>query len=160
MSGYDHVTPDEVVPALHDYAALRLPSEPQPGWSEPSSAEAIPAEASALPDFVAELEASLGDSFPMAPPAAAPAATHAPVARPLPGWPSISAPKHAAGPETRELEPVGLADVAHKTAHETAPFEPAVHQPVASHEMEAPAASTPTPSVAASAGGAATAAAP
>jgi tetratricopeptide (TPR) repeat protein len=157
MAGYDHESRDEVNPELHDYAALELASEPQPGWSEPSSAETIHAEASALPDFVAELEASLGDSFPIAPPpAAAPAATRAPVARPLPGWPTTSAPQHAAGAGTRELEPVGLADV----AHETAPFEPAVHQPVASHEIEAPAASTATPSVAASAGGAATAAAP
>jgi hypothetical protein len=107
----------------------------------------VHAEASELTAFVADLEASLGDSFPQAPPPAAelpaehPAVAHSPVTeppetRPLPGWPVGPTPVPAAArtpdPET---EPVAL-------------------------ESEIPAAPAAMPAIAASAGGAATAAAP
>jgi hypothetical protein len=97
--------------------------------------EAAHAEASELTSFVADLEASLGDSFPQAePPAAQSPDTHPPVTPPLPEWPTK---KRAAPPAA---------------ARKPAP-EP---QPVAHIEI-APAA---MPAIAASAGGAATAAAP
>src|SRR5712692_9579535 len=95
------------------------------------SAEPAHAEASELSAIVADLEASLGDSFPQAQPAAAqPHDT-----QPLPGWPVAPAPKRAAAP----------------AAARTSVPEP---EPVANTEIEIPAA------LAASAGVAATVAAP
>src|SRR5208282_3207760 len=108
MSGYhhdSHHTPtDEVVPEIHHDAVPELP-EPQPASSEPAHVETAPAAASELPALIAELEASLGDSFPLAPPA-----TPSPVAPSLPGWPAAAAPKRAAEAATSEIEPepVGL----------------------------------------------------
>ncbi|MGD0414309.1 MAG: tetratricopeptide repeat protein [Terriglobales bacterium] len=145
--------------AVHDpiHAAASAEAEPEPACAEhhqaepdqtePDHAEPVHAEASELTAFVADLEASLGDSFPQALPPAAdlPAAhspvTHSPVTqppdpRPLPGWPVGPAPLPAAArtPEP-ETEPVAL-------------------------EREIPAAPAAMPAIAASAGGAATAAAP
>jgi tetratricopeptide (TPR) repeat protein len=95
-------------------------------------AEPVPAEASELTEFVADLEASLGDSFPQAQP---------PEAHPLPGWPVAPA---LASARTRAPE-----------------TEPADHQPVAQLEIEIPptpaAMPMPRPMIAASAGGAAAA---
>jgi pilus assembly protein FimV len=132
MAGYDHATPNEI----HDDA----PAEPapEPAYAEPAHAEAVHAESSELSSFVADLEASLGDSFPQAAPPAQPPATHPAVTPPLPEWP---ARKHAAVP-------------APTAAKKPAP-EP---QPVA--HIEIPAAPAVMPAIAASAGGAATAAGP
>ncbi len=128
MAGYDHATHNEI----HD----DLPAEPapEPAYAEPAHAEAVHAEASELSSFVADLEASLGDSFPQA----APPDTHPAVTPPLPEWP---ARKPATAP-------------APAAARTPAP-EP---QPVA--HIEIPAAPAAMPAIAASAGGAATAAAP
>src|SRR5208282_1049976 len=117
--------------------------------AEPAHAEAVPAEASELTALVADLEASLGDSFPQAePPAAQLPATHSPVtlppdALPLPGWAVAPAPAAA-----RTFEPAPVAD------------EPAPLEPVAHLEIEIPASAADLPMIAASAGGAATAAVP
>jgi len=109
LAGYDHNTHSEI----HDHAPAEL--APEPAYAEPAHAEAAHAEASELTSFVADLEASLGDSFPQAAPA--PAAARTPEPKP----------------------------------------EPAANQPVPNVEIEIPAA---MPAMAASVGGAATAAAP
>jgi len=118
-------------------------SPDMPALAEPAQAEAVPAEASELTALVADLEASLGDSFPQAPaPADQLRATHSPViepydtqppdTQPLPGWPAAAA-SGTPEPET---------------------------EPVAHIEMEIPAAPAAMPSMAASVAGAATASAP
>ena len=116
--------------------------------AESAPAEAVPAEASELTALVADLEASLGDSFPQAPASGDQLAeTHSPViepsdaqpsdTQPLPGWPAAAAPK-TPEPET----------------------EPVANEPAAHIEIEIPPAPADMPSIAAAAGGAATAAAP
>ncbi len=121
--------------------------------AESAPAEAMPAEASELTALVADLEASLGDSFPQAPapadqlhetqpPVVEPSDSQPPdtqpsATQPLPSWPAAAAPKT---PEP-ETEPVADAAVTHIA-------------------IEIPAAPAAMPSIAASAGGAATAAAP
>jgi pilus assembly protein FimV len=135
MSGYDHGTPEEI----HE----EFPAEPapEPVHAEPVHAEPVPAEASELTAFVADLEASLGDSFPEAPPPAPePAKTHSRASQPLPSWPIAPAPKRTAAPapaRTREPEP----------------------EPVAHAQSEMPAAPA-LPAIAASPGGTAAATAP
>ena len=110
--------------------------------AESAPAEAVPAEASELTALVADLEASLGDSFPQAPaPADQLHETHSPVVepsatQPLPGWPPAAS--KTPEPET----------------------EPVANEPAAHIAIEIPAAPADMPSIAASAGGAATAAAP
>jgi len=132
LAGYHHESHNEV----HDDAPAGL--APEPAHAEPVHAEAAHAEASELTSFVADLEASLGDSFPQAPPAAQPPETHPPVTPPLPEWPVR---KRTAAP-------------APAAARMPAP-EP---QPVPHIEIPAPPAAMPA--IAASAGGAASAAAP
>jgi tetratricopeptide (TPR) repeat protein len=67
---------------------------------EPAHAEAAHAEASDLTALVADLEASLGDSFPHAqPPAAHTPVTQLPDTQPLPGWPVAPAPVVARTPQ-------------------------------------------------------------
>jgi hypothetical protein len=121
--------------------------------AEPAPAEAVPAEASELTALVADLEASLGDAFPQAPASAdqlpetqppvvepsdsQPPDTQPSDTQPLPGWPAAAAPK-TPEPET----------------------EPVANEPAAHIEVEIPAAPADMPSIAVSAGGAATAAAP
>ena len=139
MSGYQHQTHDHSKnkDEIHDPATL----EPQPAGFDAAPAIAAHAEASELPALVADLEASLGDSFPQAPPAA----SHSNAAQPLPGWPTTSAPQHSAGAGTSELEPQPIE------------LAPAEHKPAAAHAIETPAAPTAIPSIAASAAGAAAA---
>ncbi len=113
--------------------------EPAP---ELERAHAGSAPANELNAFVADLEASLGDSFPQASPISKPT---------LPGWPVAKAPAAARTAEP-ETEPVALEPVAQ--------FEES------SSEVEIPPAppvvpmAMPAPTIAASAAGAATAAAP
>ncbi len=149
MSGYDHEAPGKT----HHEAETEAEPEPEPAHAEqhaaePAHAEPVHAEATELTSFVADLEASLGDSFPQAaPPAAAPAPakTRTPASQPLPSWPVAPAPKRAvAAPppppvKTRQPEP-----------------EPV---PVAHREIAVPSAPA-MPAIAASAGGAAAATAP
>src|ERR1039458_3743242 len=121
--------------------------------AESAPAEAVPAEASELTALVADLEASLGDSFPQAPASgdqlaapqppvvepsdAQPPDTQPSDTQPSPGWPAAAAPK-TPEPET----------------------EPVANEPAAHIEIEIPPAPADMPSIAAAAGGAATAAAP
>src|SRR5208282_1234984 len=60
--------PHHEIPATPKYASPDLAPEPEPVGVESASAETVPAAEIALPSFVAELEASLGDSFPVAAP--------------------------------------------------------------------------------------------
>jgi len=131
MSGYDHAADNEIrSDAPADLA-------PEPAHTEPGHREPVHAEASELTSFVADLEASLGDSFPQAaPPAAPPPDTHSPITPPLPEWPTRKRAAAPAAARTPEPEP----------------------RPVA--HIEIPAAPAVMPAIAASAGGAATAAAP
>ena len=131
MAGYHHESRNEV----HDDAPAEL--APEPAHAGPVHAEPVHAEATELSSFVADLEASLGDSFPQAPPPAAqPPDTHPPVTPPLPEWPTKKRAAAPAAARTPEPEP----------------------QPVA--HIEIPAAPAAMPAMAASAGRAATAAAP
>ncbi|MBZ5667722.1 MAG: tetratricopeptide repeat protein [Acidobacteriia bacterium] len=136
LMGYDHGNPAEV------HEEISEEPEPEPAHAEhrpaePAHAEPVHAEANELTAFVADLEASLGDSFPEAPaPAPEPVKTHS---QPLPSWPVAPAPKRTAAPSpTRTREP-----------------EPAV----AHAQVEIPVAPA-MPAVAASTGGAAAATAP
>jgi tetratricopeptide (TPR) repeat protein len=130
-------------------------SPDMPTRAESAPAEAVPAEASELTALVADLEASLGDSFPQAPaPADQLQATDSPVIEP-----SDTQPSHTQPPDTQPLPgwPAGPA-AAPGTPQPDA--EPVADEPVAHIEIEIPAAPAAMPSIAASAGGAATAAAP
>src|ERR1039457_2753746 len=123
--------------------------------AESAPAEAVPAEASELTALVADLEASLGDSFPQAPasgdqlaatqppvvepsdaqpPDTQPSDTQPSDTQPSPGWPAAAAPK----PPDPETEPVA-------------------NEPAAHIEIEIPPAPADMPSIAAGAGGPATA---
>ena len=125
LTGYHSEPHDEV----HDEASV----EPAPGLEpmhvQPAVAEVVHAETSELTEFVADLEASLGDSFPQAP---------AHDTKPLPSWPVAPSPATAPTLE-REAQPV---------ARGLAPQQPKV-------EIKTPAAAMPA--IAASAGGAAAA---
>ena len=166
LVGYEHVVHDPI----HVEASAELEPEParaehhqaepdqaEPDQAEPAHAEPVHAEASELTAFVADLEASLGDSFPQAPPPAAELpAEHSPVAHsPVPHSP-VTEP-----PETRPLPgwPVGPAPVPAAARTPEPETEPVALEPVAL-ESEIPAAPAAMPAIAASAGGAATAAAP
>ncbi|MFZ0796475.1 MAG: tetratricopeptide repeat protein, partial [Terriglobales bacterium] len=123
LASHQHQTHDET----HNEAPEPAYSEPhysEPYSAEPAHAQALPAEATELTAFVADLEASLGDSFPQAQPPAA----------------QLSA-----------TQPV---------AHESAANESATNEYATNMEIEIPTAPAAMPVIAASAGGAATAAAP
>jgi pilus assembly protein FimV len=116
MSGYSHGSADEVhhqISAEAD-AAVKSgfaehgqvePGHVEPAHVEPVHADAVHEEPSELSAFVADLEASLGDSFPAAPPLATPppvtrASTAAKIdtpqsGQPLPSWPVAPPPKRA-----------------------------------------------------------------
>jgi tetratricopeptide (TPR) repeat protein len=152
VSGYEYETPTPIHSAIHDEIPEVLPepvdAEPadaEPAYTEPAYAEPAHAEAgheapSELTAFVADLEASLGDSFPEAPaaqqPIAQPSSAHSAVTEPLPGWPSAPKPKRVAAP----------------AAARTPAPDPV---PVASTETELPTAAAGMPASAASAGAAA-----
>jgi len=144
MAGYQQETHNESNNESHEEAPAELELESgynEPAHAEPAHAEAVQAEPSELTSFVADLEASLGDSFPQAaPPAAELPKTHSPVTTPLPNWPAAPKPKPATAPA-----------VTRKPAAE--------HVPVAHTEIKIPAAPASTPANAASAA-TATAAAP
>jgi tetratricopeptide (TPR) repeat protein len=97
---------------------------PEPAYAEAAPAEAAHAEAGELSALVADLEASLGDSFPEAPPIAAhaPAVEAAPLpstaSQPLPSWPvAPAAPAKKRAPAT----PAALAPAAEPVARTTTP---------------------------------------
>jgi len=100
MDGYQH--------QAHDGSHSEAPAQIAPETAhatlhsgESAHSEPMPAEASDLTTFVADLEALLGDAFPQAPtPEARP-----PITEPLPGWPVAPAPEGSGMPEP-ETEPV------------------------------------------------------
>jgi tetratricopeptide (TPR) repeat protein len=91
VASYHSETHDEA----HSEASVEPAPELEPTYSASAQAEAetVPAAATELTAFVADLEASLGDSFPQAQPHDA---------QPLPGWPV--APPPAAAAKKRERE--------------------------------------------------------
>jgi tetratricopeptide (TPR) repeat protein len=107
MSGYSHGSADEVQHEVEAEAALES-GFTEPAHVEPAPIDAAHEEPSELTAFVADLEASLGDSFPAAPSLATPPpVTRTPIApkngapqsaRPLPSWPVAPMPKRAAAP--------------------------------------------------------------
>ena len=98
------------------------PQPTEPAHAEPVQAEDAHAGAGALTALVADLESSLGDSFPQAPPLAEPAKARprppvpqAPVSKPLPSWPTATAPKRVVAPppaikHAPEPQPVAHAE--------------------------------------------------
>jgi tetratricopeptide (TPR) repeat protein len=96
--------------------------DPEPAHAEPAAAEPEPA-AAELSALVADLEASLGDSFPEAPP---------PNATPLPAWPAATAQKSQPqpAPAVHLHFPTDIAKVAPQPARQSAaeitPAVPAV----------------------------------
>jgi tetratricopeptide (TPR) repeat protein len=122
------------------------PHHADPHQAEPAFAESSTADPGELTTFVADLEASLGDSFPQAPPAAAPL----PVsqrATTLPNWPVAPAPSTSRMPEP---------------AHEPVASTSAAYVPSANAEPEfgIPTGPASVPAIAAATGSAGTAAAP
>ncbi len=106
------------------------PAEPQP--AEPVHAEAAPAEAGGLSSFVADLEASLGDSFPQAPPLDAPKATPA----------KTAAAKRPAGDRPAAERPAADRPAADRPAAD----RPIKDQPLPGWPVAAPKrATTPVP---------------
>jgi TolA-binding protein len=94
MSGYDHQSSDEVAGKpgrkVHEEAptAKLEPASMQSGYHQSAPTTAPPASAE-LPAFVADLEASLGDSFPVAPPVTAQTAQDSSgVVEQHPAWPA------------------------------------------------------------------------
>jgi tetratricopeptide (TPR) repeat protein len=143
VSGYDDQPGKTVHFASHSEANFESPAEiplepahNEPHHAEPAHAEAAPA-ATELTSFVADLEASLGDSFPVAPPAAAkPPAAQAPD-KPLPGWPVAAKPKPAKAP---------AAPVPAPAAHTEIPSAPAAARPaIAASTGRAATAAAPAP---------------
>ncbi len=136
MSGYDHGAQSEThheVPAELAAASAQLHS------AGPAHAEAPVAEVSELTAFVADLEASLGDSFPLPQPSTAqPAATQSSQTQSdkpkhLPGWPVTPAM-----PGTPELEP---RPAAHEQVEKVAARNTEVRIPTAAATMTASSAS-------------------
>jgi tetratricopeptide (TPR) repeat protein len=155
LVGYQHETHGPI----HTEAPAELDPEPayaehlqaEPDQAEPAHAEPVHAKASELTALVADLEASLGDSFPQAqPPGAELPATHSPTAHARATQPSVTQPS-----DTRRLPgwPVGPATA--PAAARTPELKP---EPVA--QIKIPAASAALPATTAATGGAGTAAAP
>ena len=135
LAGYHPETHRE----MHNEAPAEI--APAPMYAEPAYAEA-----SELTALVADLEASLGDSFPQAQPPAAP----------LPAA-QVPATQAADGAQPWPDSPVSPAPAAAKMPQPEP--EPVPNIPVPNIEVEIPAAAA-MPAIAASAGGAAAAAAP
>ena len=132
LAGY-HEEIRPTFPAEHESE----PADIEPAHAETADDEAVHAETSDLSAFVADLESSLGDSFPTAEP---------PAREPLRVWPAMPSPKPGKTPDpvvTKQPVPVELVPepvVARSDSFSSAPLTASVE--------------------AASAGGAATAAAP
>jgi tetratricopeptide (TPR) repeat protein len=133
----------EPIHAGMDHAELH---QAEPHLSEPAFAESSTAELGELTSLVADLEASLGDSFPQAPAAAAqlPASQRATT---LPNWPIAPAPSTSGMPEPAH-EPVASASAAYVPSANAEP------------EFEIPTGPTSVPAIAATTGSAGAAAAP
>ena len=79
MAGYERDTHDEI----HHEASAEPTPETEPTYATSTPPESVHATTGELTEFVADLEAALGDSFPQAQPHGA---------QPLPGWPAAPAP--------------------------------------------------------------------
>ena len=130
-SGYgEPVAANAPVEAGHAESIFDVPADADPAPGEPAHEDT-----NELSSFVADLEASLGDSFPEAPPAPEPPKVKPSDKQPLQGWPgaaqSAKAPVPQAAPEL-EPQPVAKAKPAKtiatttKTKIETPFTEPAV----------------------------------
>jgi tetratricopeptide (TPR) repeat protein len=149
MAGYQHQTRGE----SHNEVPAELASETAYAGShcaEPVGAEALTAEAVELTALVADLEASLGDSFPKAEPDAVqllenrPSRTQRTNTPPLPGWPVAPSPDASRTPEP-------------ETEHVASASSTSISSSI---EIEVPTAPAAMPVIATSTRGAATAAAP
>ena len=132
--------------AVHAHASkLEIkPIHAPPISAEPAHPEALHPEATELTSFVADLEASLGDSFPQAePPAPRPSSTSTPDGKPLAGWPVAPAPKRAVTPapaaaRTPRPEPAIAASAASaSTAAAAAPAPAMSYSPSAVRSLGA-----------------------
>jgi tetratricopeptide (TPR) repeat protein len=121
-------------------AAEVEPAQLEPAHALPLQPEEVHAAPSELDSIVADLESSLGDSFPQAAPLPPTPATAPPI-QTLPGWPTAPKPKRVA-PAAPAKMPAPEAE------------------PVVNIEIDIPAAPAAMPAAAASAGGAAAATAP
>jgi tetratricopeptide (TPR) repeat protein len=136
-TGYQHKTLREI----HREAPVKPAPKAEPAHARPAAAEPVHAKANELTEFVADLEASLGDSFPEAQP------SHT---QPSPGWPvtPAAARAHKSGTEPVDHGAVAPEPVAHlEDSHLEVPH-PAIDIPPAPAVM---------PTIATSAGGAAAA---
>jgi tetratricopeptide (TPR) repeat protein len=111
-------TNDEIEDQVH-HAPAAPEHAPVPAYAEAAPAEAAHAEPGELSALVADLEASLGDSFPEAPPIAAhapavEAAPPSPATQPLQSWP-VAPPKKRA-PATPAAPTPEAAPIAKTTA--------------------------------------------
>jgi tetratricopeptide (TPR) repeat protein len=143
-----HKTNDKIDDQLHQ-AQAEPEHAPEPAYAEAAPAEAAHAEAGELSALVADLEASLGDSFPEAPPIAAhapavEAALPPPASQPLPSWPAAPAAllkkRAPATPaaSTPEAEPVATTTTAKTvTTKIDIPAAPAIA--AAAHAAASPA---------------------
>jgi tetratricopeptide (TPR) repeat protein len=138
LAGYGQaslVTPLEVIPPT---------VEDEPGFAQITPQEVAHAEAGALDSLVADLEASLGDSFPQADPAPATSHTNqAPAPAPLRNWPVAASPAAAKTQEpkpAREKEIAPAAAIAASAAAPPAPrsgitYKPAAAQPLGANSI-------------------------
>ncbi len=136
-SSSDHATHADVHAEAAPETAPKLAPEPEYAEdhpAEPVDAERTQAKAGELTALVADLEASLGDSFPQAQPQET---------QTLPGWPLAPAAAETHEPEAEPVvhEPVAQSEAAH-------------------FEVEVSPGAAAAPAIAGSAGGAAAAAAP
>lgn len=142
VAGYQQETPSESQEEVP--AELGLESTyNEPANVEPVHAETVQAEPTELTSFVADLEASLGDSFPQAPSADELPKPKSPVSAPLPSWPATPTPKRPRVPAVTKM-----------SVPEPLPA------PLAQTETKIPVTPAPMSAIAASAAGSATAAAP
>ena len=93
LAGYDHATHPAVPPPAAPEPIYPEPAYAEPAYEEPAYAGAEHAETNDLSALVADLEASLGDSFlPEPPPAGHPSRSRAPDSHPQPRKPVSPAP--------------------------------------------------------------------
>ena len=134
QAGYDNANEN---PAPFEVASASAPTEPH---YAPANEDAVGREnAGALNSLVADLEASLGDSFPQAPaaslPATQPTASETYVAQPLPGWPTAPEPERTPPADIFPTAPAPPTAIA-ASAAQPAPaasgitYSPAVARPL------------------------------
>jgi tetratricopeptide (TPR) repeat protein len=155
----DYQTNDEVEDQIHAPAAPEL--APEPAYAEVAPVEAAHAEAEPgeLTALVADLEASLGDSFPEAPPitqqapSVAVSATQSPASQPLARWPVAPPQKRAAATPaaiTPKSQPEAVAKTTTAKTTTTTTATTKIETPPPAIAAAAHAAASPTMSYSAS----------